>query len=93
MNGQYLELDQQNGNEQLSSDDEEEANEDVKDIKRPFVGGEGKDGIFKPNHSLVFAILEVLMCILVRQVFTSLLFLILPIRYHKSIWRKQRFVS
>lgn len=62
-------MDQQNGNEQLSSDDDDDdANEEAEDIKRSFSGGEGKDGIFKPSNSLVFATLEVLMCVLVRQV-------------------------
>ncbi|KAL3097039.1 hypothetical protein niasHS_002755 [Heterodera schachtii] len=34
---------------------------------RPFCGAEGEDGVFDPRDSLVFAVLEVCMCVLTRQ--------------------------
>uniref|UniRef100_A0A914GR10 HEAT repeat-containing protein 5B n=1 Tax=Globodera rostochiensis TaxID=31243 RepID=A0A914GR10_GLORO len=50
--------------ESLDGSSTETALEDV----RPFRGGEGEEGVFDPRHSLVFAVLEVCMCVLTRQI-------------------------
>jgi hypothetical protein len=81
-------MDLQNGNEQNPSDEEDdeqcETNNEFDEFQ-PFIGNEGQDGIFDPTKSLVFATLEVLMCVLVRQVIH--LFLLIPMyRYKYNIF-------
>lgn len=88
-------MDAQNGNDQAVADksasDTDAEEDDAEDCwegrpnghmapERPFRGGEGAEGVFDPRYSLVFATLELCMCVLTRQASDTVCAIFLQLR-------------